>query len=160
MRKTEEVRIAEGRDAGKVFLLTEMAASQAEAWAIRAMGAMIRGGQPIPDEVLGGGWAALSVLLAAGLRALLRAPWEEIEPLLAEMMGCVQIVPDPGNPTVMRRLIEDDILDVSTRLELREKVFSLHLGFSVAGALSALASAVKTDPNSLNTSTSPEVSEP
>lgn len=45
MRKTREITIdgpAASRDLGKKFLITEMSAMAADAWAIRALGAMMR----------------------------------------------------------------------------------------------------------------------
>ena len=47
-RKTKEVTIDKvgSRDHGKTFLITEMSAQAADAWALRAMGAMVRSGTP------------------------------------------------------------------------------------------------------------------
>jgi hypothetical protein len=133
-RKTETTVItAEGRDQGKHFVLTEMAASKAEAWAFRAFGAMTRSGVDIPEEIVTAGMVGLS---AMGLKAFLASDWADVEPLLAEMMACVQFRPDPaGQPQIVRPLIEDDIEEPSTRAKLRDEVFKLHTGFSIAGSL-------------------------
>ena len=153
-RKTERVVIeAEGRDHGKVFLLTELPAYQAEAWAARAMGAMVRAGLDVPDSVILSGMAAIATY---GLRSLLAAPWEEVGPLLDEMMTCVRIA-EPKIPEG-RPMTDDDIEEVSTRLRLRDEVIKLHTGFSPAAALlGAVAEAVsssQTDGSSI-TKTSP-----
>lgn len=132
-RKTKTVVItAEGRDTGKHFLLTEMSASQAESWAFRAFGAMARAGIDVPEEVVTSGLVGLS---AIGLKAFLASDWNDVEPLLAEMMACIQAQPDPAQPAIVRKLIEDDIEEPATRARLRDEVFELHTGFSLAGSL-------------------------
>jgi hypothetical protein len=142
-RKSVEVRItAEGRDKGKTFFLTEMSAASAEAWAIRAMGAMARAGSDISLETLAGGAGSMTVLVAAGMKAFLAAPWEDIEPLLAELFGCVQIQPDPGHPEVRRPLVGDDVEEIDTRIRLRDEVIRLHVGFSLADTLLTAVSAM------------------
>jgi hypothetical protein len=123
----------DGRDAGKHFLLTEMPASQAERWAIRAFLAMAKGGIELPDGIEQSGMAGIA---KAGLGLLLKIPYEDALPLLDEMMGCVQIIPNPNNRSVVRDLLEDDIEDVMTRFKLRKEVFGLHMDFSLAGAKS------------------------
>ena len=47
-------------------------------------------------------------------------------PLLDEMMGCIQYAPSAN---IKRPLIEDDIEEVTTRLQLRKAVWNLHLDF-------------------------------
>jgi hypothetical protein len=128
MRKTVIVTIdAAGRDAGKVFLLREMPASQAEKWAARAFLAMARSGIDIPDDVASAGLAGIA---AVGLKAIGGLGFAEAEPLMDEMFACVQIVPDPARPGVVRALVEDDIEEIATRLRLRKEVFGLHVDFS------------------------------
>ncbi|ENZ2153940.1 hypothetical protein ACGG0O_000694 [Salmonella enterica] len=117
---------SKGRDKDKVFHLTEMSASQAEWWAMRAIMAMGRGGVELPDDVRSMGMAALAL---EGLKALSKIPPEEAKPLMDEMMGCIQFVPDPKNRNVRRPLVEDDIEEITTRLNLRAEVFRLHVDF-------------------------------
>lgn len=135
MRKTKDVLIeAEGRDKGKVFVIRELPASQAEKWAMRALMSAARAGIDI-GHVAGMGMQGIAAL---GIGSLLTANWDEAEPLLDEMMACVQIRPDPGNPGVVRPLNpmpdSEDIEEVATRLLLRKEVLELHTGFSLAGA--------------------------
>lgn len=158
-RKTQTVTIAaEGRDKGKVFVLTEMPASQAERWAARALLALGKSGVEIPDEAANAGMAAIA---AAGIRAFASVSFDEAGPLLDEMMLCVQIQPDPAKPDVRRELIEDDIEEVMTRLLLRSEVVALHVGFSITDALSKLGSAAKRQlASGPNMPTSAEPSEP
>lgn len=124
---------ADGRDKGKRFLITEMSASQAERWAVRAFLAMGATGIEIPDDIKEAGLAGLAAL---GVQAMGFIPFEAAEPLLAEMFDCIQFVPDPANPTFTRPLIEDDIEEVATRLKLRKDVIELHTGFSLAARAS------------------------
>lgn len=146
MRKTNTVTIPSpekgktNRDAGKVFLLTEMPATQGEIWATRALGAMARSGVEMPSDMENTGMAGIA---SVGIRALLTMDFLDAQPLLEEMMGCVQLVPDPKQPSVARALVESDIEEVTTRLYLRSEVIALHLGFSIADALSKLGALAK-----------------
>lgn len=131
-RKTANIALGadSGRDGGKTFLITEMAANQAEKWAIRALLALTRAGIEVPDDVSALGMGAIA---AIGLRAFGNLSFEEAEPLLDEMMGCVQIVTTSG---VTRAIDSEDIEEVATYLRLRNEVIALHTGFSVAAELS------------------------
>ena len=121
----------EGRDNGKVFVLTEMPASKAESWAMRALLALMASGVEVPEGFDRMGMAAMAEV---GIRALSGLKWEVAEPLLAEMMECVQVMPDPGKPHVVRKLIEEDIEEIATRVKLRAEVWKLHTGFLKAVA--------------------------
>lgn len=151
MRKSLDVTVAaKGRDYDKRFRITEMPAYQAEAWGMRAMSAMARAGVEIPQgiipEMLGGNMLAI---LAVGIPSLLKADFADVQPLLAEMMECVQAlnVTDGGETTV-RRLIPDDTEEWTTLPWLRDKVLELHLGFSLAATLSTLRQAAVAARNS------------
>lgn len=153
-RKTKEVLIeTDNRDRGKTFRITEMSAAQAEKWAFRAISAAAKGGAEVPAEAIGLGMAAVAVI---GIQAVIRAAPDEAMPLLDEMMGCVEIVSSAG---IARKLIEDDIEEVVTRLFLRSEVLELHTGFSVAATLSSLGQAAKDKTStSPNAETSPPAS--
>lgn len=139
-RRTATVTItAEGRDHGKVFVLTEMSASAAEKWATRMLLAIGQSGVEVPDDLAAAGLAGLA---AISLRAFAGVPWHLAEPLLDEMFRCVAFQPDPARPMVVRALIEDDIEEIATRVHLREEVMSLHLGFSLAAYTSKLKAAM------------------
>lgn len=131
-RKTLTYTVSdEGRDKGKVFVLTEMPATQAERWAVRAFLAMSKNGIEIPDGAAESGWAAVAKM---GVSMIGRMHADDAIPLLDEMMGCVKLIPNPGNTSVVRSLVEDDIEEVATRLKLRVEVFKLHADFSRAAA--------------------------
>lgn len=163
MRKTKTVSIdAEGRDRGKTFLITEMPAAQAERWAMRALMAVADAGIDLPESAASAGMAGVA---AIGIRAIFRIPFEKAEPLMNEMMGCVQFVWDKRKnltrPLVDDGTDEDDIEEVATRLLLRSEVFELHTGFSMAAAISeSLTAAANSteDQSSGTTSMSPSPS--
>lgn len=163
-RKTKIVKVPEGfgRDASKVFLLTEWDADRAETWALRAILAFNRGGGDFGFEaVIGGGMEAIFFLgMQTFLRGQMRA--EELKPILDELLTCVQMIRDPaathaetGQPVVTPIVSPDDIEEVKTRLWLRSEVLELHTGFSAAGALSTLVEAIMAPRASPNTPTSP-----
>jgi hypothetical protein len=158
MRKTADVTIdTEGRDKGKVFRITEMPATQQEAWGLRAVQAMTRGGLDIPENVAEAG---LPAMIATGLHGLFKANYADVAPLLAEMMGCVTVIVDAM--PLGRPLVENDIEEVQTRIRLRDETLALHLGFSPATVLQAAVALNKelAAQASLNTSTSRQKSAP
>lgn len=153
-RKTAVVTITdEGRDRGKVFVLKEAPAAQAERWATRALLALARSGVEMPANAEGAGWAGIAYL---GFQALSKLSFDEVQPLLDEMWQCVTLQPDPKHPEITRPLYwggpdgeGSDIDEIATMVKLRAEVFALHSGFSLPGVLS-------TSPTSTTTSTSGE----
>jgi hypothetical protein len=134
-RKTQTVVIeAEGRDKGKMFILTEMPPNQAEKWAFRALLALAKSGVEVPDDIASAGLAGIAAL---GIKAFSGISFEDAEPLLDEMFAMVAMVPDPARPVIRRGyggvgpLIEDDIEEIKTRLRLRKELFALHTNFSI-----------------------------
>ena len=137
-RRTTRITITsddtENRDRNKVFLLTEMPAEQAEEWGMRALLALTAAGAEVPDDFQGGGMAAVA---AMGVQALQGLRFEDVKPLWAEMFECVQIVPEPSREFT-RKLVADDIEEISTRLRLRKEIVELHVNFSRLESLSRL----------------------
>ena len=131
-RRTQTVTVsAEGRDHGKSFVLTEMSAADAEEWGMRIFLALTRSGIDIPGDVVSGGMAAVAGVLPGIMANLLlngvgSLHYDEIRPLLAQMMDCVEAKEEKA----VRALTPDDIEEVGTRLFLRGEVFKLHTGFS------------------------------
>jgi hypothetical protein len=159
LRKTKLVRIeAEGRDRGKCFLLVEKDAFETEKWATRALLALGRAGVEGVEEAIGVG--ALG-LLAVGVDAMKKMHYEDAEPLFAEMLTCVSFVPDaakadqvtsrPLSRAILRgdEFNEGDIEEAKTIAYLRDEVLDLHLGFSLAGAMSMLTALAQTSKPSL-----------
>ena len=158
MRNTKTVTIvAQNRDAGKSFLITEMSSVQGEQWAWRVILMLARAGVDMPEHLLDGavgGFGDLMALVGEGaekekagryleglvkflMRCFTMVDFEELKPLLDEMFACVRFLPNPNDPGVSRALMEtgadsDDIQEINTRLLLRREVLMLHVGFSSA----------------------------
>lgn len=134
-RKQKTITItAAGRDKGKAFLITELSAAEAEEWAARALFALMNAGVQIPDNIAKAGLAGLA---SVGLKALNSLKFEQAKPLFDKMMECVQL--DMGRAGT-RRLDDEDIEEVATRLLLRREIVALHLDFSQAAGQSTSAS--------------------
>lgn len=118
-----------GRDQGKLFVIREMPAEQGEAWAARAILAIMAGGVELPENFETLGMAGLASL---GIRSIAALRWEIAKPLLDEMFDCIQIVPDKKKTHVSRDLIEDDVEEIPTRYKLRLEWWKLHMGFLTA----------------------------
>ncbi|MBD9423359.1 hypothetical protein IB259_29185 [Achromobacter sp. ACM04] len=125
---------AEGRDKGKVFILTELSAYDAEEWAGRALFSLMNAGVEIPDNIAEAGLAGVA---AMGMKAIAKLPFESAKPLLEKMMDCVQIQPSPN---VTRELMSGDVEEVATLFTLRKKVLGLHLDFFTAAVPSTSGS--------------------
>lgn len=131
-RRTKTIKIEKpGRDQGKMFLLTEKSAAEAEDWALSVISALGRSGATIPEDAFNQGAAYLA---AVGIEALMKIKMDLARPLLDAMFDCIQIIPDPKRKDVARNLVEDDIEDVTTRMLLRKEILELHLGFSFAAS--------------------------
>lgn len=128
MRKKKTVTIeSEGRDKGKLFVLTEMPAAKAEGLALKIILLLTKSGINIPQNLEDLGVAGLA---SYGLELLSYIKYDELEPIIDEVWKCVQI---QGSNGVTRKLIEDDesgdIEEISTRFFLKKEVISLHLNF-------------------------------
>ena len=141
-RRTKRVTATEGRDRGKIFTLKEMPADQGEAWAIRCLLALSRGGIDLPPGMFEKGFSSLAgvlpYILVIGLKSLHGAQWIEFVPLLDEMMACVRYQP-PGTAPEQELFFGENsqIEEIATRIKLRQEVLELHLGFSMADTLSS-----------------------
>lgn len=124
----------DNRDKGKTFLITELSSARGESWAMRAILALMHNGVQLPDGFNPNmGMAAMAEI---GIRALEKLKWSDAEPLLNEMFECVAFIPDVKKPQVVRSIYEEDIEEITTRVELRTEVWKLHVGFLKAAALS------------------------
>ena len=141
MRKTLTYTVTdEGRDKGKVFYIEEMSAVAAEKWACRLFFAMVNNGAELPVGIESMGMRGL---LYAGITGATHVPWHMAEPLLDDLMACVQVCPDHNNPNVRRKLIDTDISEVETRLMLKKEIFDLHTGFFTYAASLTLGQAAE-----------------
>ena len=161
-RRVKEVRIpsdGDGRDKGKVYVIREMSALRAEKWATRALLALVASGVEIPDDVASSGMAGVA---AMGVGVFRGVAYEQLEPLMDEMLACISIKPDPRNPQVERPIDpeQDDVEELSTLMTLRMEVLETHTGFSVKDAVSKTSARLKAASPPLNTQTSPAPLEP
>lgn len=131
--KTITVTIHEGRDAGKVFRITEIPAKKAENWILRAVFGLGRAGVEIPPEILTLGAAPIAFAIATQVNKL---PSRLGVRLADELMQSVLRVED----TIDRSLVDLDIEDLSTRLRLKKEVLKLTFGFFVPAATQTSAS--------------------
>ena len=121
-----------GRDQGKAFVLTELPARQAEWWAARVFLALAANNVDIPEDVTNLGMEGIAII---GLKALGKLNPKDTKPLLDEMMECVMVLPDPTKPMVIRTLVDDDIEEIKTILQLRKAIFGLHCDFFTIAAI-------------------------
>ena len=120
-----------GRDAGKVFLVTEMPAAQSEDWGFRAVLVLINAGINIPQNAQKMGMMALMSASVSNIAG--NVDWLSLKPLMDELMGCVQIIPDAKFPNVVRSIIPDDIEEPLTRAKLKKTALMMHINFLLPG---------------------------
>jgi hypothetical protein len=123
----------DSRDLGRKYRITEMPASKAEKWATRAWLAISHAGKEVPPGVAEAGMVGFALYTFA---ALADAKYDDLEPLMDEMMGCVEFITGVGTT---RPLVEEDIEEVDTRAVLRLEVLHLHVGFTIHDWLSRIA---------------------
>ena len=131
-----------GRDKGKEFCITEMAARPAHKWAMRAIFAVMNAGLEVPEEYAESGFAGLAALVGSGdkellvmfLRTLGKVDVTIAEPLLDELLTCVEVVPDPAKPNVRRKLFDEDVEEVGTYFALQKEALMVHMAFFSGGA--------------------------
>lgn len=138
-RRSELVTLTDGRDRGKQFRIDEMYADSGERWALRALLAISRSGVNVPPGLFENGWAGLAAMMpylfVIGFQGLSGAKWEEIEPLLNEMMACITFQPPGGYPTQPLGVGPAfQIEEVKSLLLLRKKVLELHVDFSAVAS--------------------------
>jgi hypothetical protein len=145
MRKVATVTITtDGRDKGKIFHVKEMSAYRTATWITRAMLLLAHSGVDIPSTN-----SSPEEIMRAAYAAIMQMKFDELAPLLNELMTCVTIQPDPRHPNVIRPLMDhgddsDDIEEYSTRFQLLWEIFKLHTGIQVDASgtpLSGLTSA-------------------
>ena len=143
MRKEIDFIATAGRDAGKKFKITEMAAEQAFDWGVRAILAMAKSGVDIPSDIAAQGMAGVAAVMVRTVGGL---EFMTINSLKKELLGCVTIYVNPKANALHTRPItgQDDIEEPVTIYELCRQTIELHLGFSIAEGLSKLTNPMKT----------------
>lgn len=148
-RKEVRVRItADGRDRDKIFVLREMPADQAERWFLRLVLALANAGAKVPEEILFAGAAGFAEMmptlrnsLVVAMRAIQGLDYEAVRPLLDEMTPFIKWQPPsaPGSLMPVQDIFPGDnsqIEEVATWMKLRFELIQLHVGFSLAAAVS------------------------
>lgn len=126
-RKTKQVTIEKGRDAGKKFIITEMPAAKIDNWAMRVLLALAAAGIDAAEANEG-----VIGLARVAFGALGKIPHETALPLLDELLDCVEIIPDGGAPRPLD-LDLNDIEDFTNLWMFRKEVFHLHIDFLQQG---------------------------
>ncbi|MCX8748217.1 hypothetical protein ABV523_17875 [Snodgrassella alvi] len=127
-RKTKDITIESGRDAGKSFRITEMPILQADKWAQRAIFAIARAGVDTSSINMNGGMLEMARL---ALDVVGKIDPEVGGDLLDELLSCVQIIPTGGVPRSL--VMDSDIEDIKTLFVLRKEVLALHIDFLKSG---------------------------
>lgn len=127
-RKTKDITIESGRDAGKSFRITEMPILQADKWAQRALFAIARAGVDTNSININGGMLEMAKL---ALDVVGKIDPEVGGDLLDELLSCVQIIPTGGVPRSL--VMDSDIEDIKTLFVLRKEVLALHIDFLKSG---------------------------
>ena len=136
-RKKKDLVIADGRDKGKTFVITEMSVIDADNWANRALLAMIRGGVDVGNLDFSnintsGGMLELARVVIAGLGNM----QEKIATdLLNELLDCARIVPSGGTPRDI--LLDSDIESIKTLWQIRKEALMIHIDFLTDGSSQA-----------------------
>jgi len=126
-RKTSRVTIDEdGRDKGKTFVVTELAALDIERWTVRLVLALGKNGISLPNVQVDSGFAGIAGVLWA---LMAQVSPEEAETLMATMLEGLKI--DEGK--IIRELMADDVEEPETLLQLRMAWVDLHAGFFTKG---------------------------
>lgn len=126
------ITIDKGKDAGKVFEVSQMPVSRLEKWSARALIVLFAG--DIPLELKDISAVSNSAALAAGVLSGLGAlDWEKVEPLYDELLSCISVVPDPARPNVVVPLnasnLDAHIAEIGTIIKLRGEVLAVNLDF-------------------------------
>ena len=129
-RKVETLTITEeGRDKGKVFILTEMAATAGERWATEALFLLSKAGLELPADAAESGMSGLASAPLGGLPSLRALQ----DPALDAWRECVKYQHDPRHlpQNVLWDHAACQIEEIATVNMLRMKVLELHLGFFI-----------------------------
>lgn len=130
----ETFKATVGRDVGKTFLITEMSPRKAHKWATRVLFAMLNSGIEIDEDTMDRGLAGVA---AMAVSAIGKIPVEVAEPLMDELLACVQSVQEKAT----RTLIESDIEEAATIFQLQKAALMLHIQPFISGGLLTSVSA-------------------
>lgn len=124
-----------GRDAGKIYEITEASPFASFKWGMRAAHAL---SNVIPSEYMRSMDGVSLWLQNAGLSEVISAKPDELAPLLDELMACVRFKNSLDAASSFAIIPEDDrgyIEEPGTLLELYSEVLRLHTNFYGGGQL-------------------------
>lgn len=137
--KTKTVTIEKGRDKGKTFLITEMAAIPADIWAHKLVEQAANSGVDLKNvnvlEIDTKSMQGMIEIGSAVLTVLGKIPAEISREMKFEMLNeCVQIVPSSGEPRAC--LWDQEIADWQNFSILAAHAIGLHVDFLTQGETS------------------------
>lgn len=137
--KTKTVTIEKGRDKGKTFLITEMAAIPADIWAHKLTEQAANSGVDLKNvDVLSLDTKTMKGMIEIGsaiFTVLGKIPYETSRAMKFEMLDeCVQIVPSSGQPRAC--IWDQEILDFQNFTILFGHAVGLHINFLAQGETS------------------------
>lgn len=137
--KTKTVTIEKGRDKGKTFLITEMAAIPADIWAHKLVEQAANSGVDLKNvnvlEVDTKSMKGMIEIGSAVLTVLGKIPAEISREMKFEMLNeCVQIVPSSGQPRAC--IWDQEIIDWQNFSILAAHAIGLHVDFLAQGETS------------------------
>lgn len=129
-RRTTTITIEEeGRDKGKVFVLTEMPATAAEAWATQALYLLTQAGVVVDAEAQAAGGMAALAATGSGVESIAQIRALQ-DPSLDAWWDCVRYLHAPNlPPQPINRGAACQIEEMKTISFLRVEVLKLHTDF-------------------------------
>lgn len=120
-RKEIEIKIEDGRDAGKTFKITEMPAVQMDKWVTRALLLLGKSGKGIG--------ALTNMSVEEILESLSDCNYESTEKLLEELLACCSFLKDGVRVPMKGDMIDSVIEEWTTIFRLRIESLKVNLGF-------------------------------
>ena len=119
-----------GRDEGKTYLITEFSADKGERFAAKVFFAILNAGIKLPENIEKTAMENIALIgFDAICAALSKVRYEDVEPIFNEMMEGIEFIPDITRLELSRKLLPDDIEEISTRLMLRKEVWKINTSF-------------------------------
>lgn len=120
-RKEVEIKIEDGRDAGKTFRIVEMGAIQADKWVTKAL--LLLGKSEFNIGVLN------HMSFEEILKALSKCDYEQVEKLLNELLACCSFNKDGVSVPMKGDMVDSVIEEWTTVMRLRIEALKVNLGF-------------------------------
>lgn len=125
--KEIEIRVDDGADKDKLFVVRRMSAFTADRWARHTVRALARAGARTPKEALEVG---ITGLAGQSMAIFGHMSDEDCDKAFDGLDACLYRKRDPGNPNVEPTpLAEIDVSDPNTMPRLRAEAFKLNVDF-------------------------------